>query len=588
VAERCTGSIAVDMRALPQRLIRSLVIASIPVASLCCFTTLAIYVGNTTEFTTSFTDVYLVILPYALIAVAVAGLPGLVMNEQGRARYESMLCALAVLFWLQSNILVWNYGVLDGSRIDWMLGAWRGALDLAIWAAVLWTAISAYQRVGKTLLVAAVATLAIQLVSATSTLINHSEIFQKRDIAANVEGREAAMHFSRQQNIVHIVMDGFQSDIFASILADSDERDFKSELRGFTYFEQHLGAYPYTQLTVPALLSGHLYRNDEPVESFISESLRGHTITNAAFDAGYDVDFAAPTALKNVYVQGKHSNAYGIAPNGHVDGSDYARSDSAKLMDLALFRAVPHFAKALVHRDELWVFQAASQTDAYLQMQYFSDIAFLNDLARDMQVDRDVPVYKLIHVMLSHRPIVGNERCEFGGRQSETRESVRTHAQCGLLSVLAVLQRMKKLGIYESSLIVLMADHGAWIPVEDFSEAGPVSALTVAMATPVLAIKPANTIGEFRFSKAPSSIADVPATIAELAGIAAEFGGQPVFSIAPDEPRQRHHFIYGYGINPSAKGYLQPMQEFVVDGNPYEATSWSKGERFLPGIAANE
>ena len=62
------------MRELPQRLIRTLAIAAIPVATICCFTTLAIYVGNSTEFAASFVDVILVILPYAIAATVALGL----------------------------------------------------------------------------------------------------------------------------------------------------------------------------------------------------------------------------------------------------------------------------------------------------------------------------------------------------------------------------------------------------------------------------------------------------------------------------------------------------------------------------------
>ena len=566
---------------------KSFALAGISVATICVFATLSIYVGNSAEFTSSLPAVLLVVLPYAVALVVVMGLPGLVMTEQGRARYEAMLCALAILLWLQGNILVWNYGVLDGSNINWMDGAWRGALDISIWVTVLWLAIRTYQRTGKALLVAAVAILVMQTLSAAITLAGNPEVLKARDIAANTEGRDAAMRFSASKNIVHIVMDGFQSDIFADILENSAELDIRNELQGFTYFDQHLGAYPYTQLTVPAMLSGKLFHNEVPVESFIGETMRGETIINTAYAAGYAVDIAAPVALKNVYAQGDYSNAYGISTSGHVDATDYARTDAAKLVDLALFRVVPHFVKALVHRDELWVFQATSQANAYLQMQYFSDLAFLDELTDEMSVDREAPVYKMIHVMLSHRPIVGNKHCEFDGRKTETREAVTTHAQCGLLRVLGVLQRMKDLGIYDSSLIILMADHGAWVPIENFDSSDQVNALVVGMATPTLAIKPPGTSHEFRVSSVPSSIIDIPATIADIAGFTARFGGKSVFSIAADEARQRHHLVYGYGINPDAAGFLFPMQEFVIDGNPYEAASWQKGSRFLPGVATN-
>jgi hypothetical protein len=55
-----------------------------------------------------------------------------------------------------------------------------------------------------------------------------------------------------------------------------------------------------------------------------------------------------------------------------------------------------------------------------------------------------------------------------------------------------------------------------------------------------------------------------------------------VLTIAADEPRERRHLTYGYGINPDAKGYLFPMQEWLVNGSPYESESWQQSNRYLP------
>lgn len=557
-------------------------VAAIPVASVCFFATLAIYAGNSSEFLTAYFDLVLIYLPYVCILIAALGSIGLVMDRDALHRYEAFLFALAVLFWLQGSILVWDYGVLDGRRIDWLSGSWRGVVDVSIWIAVLLLAIVAHTRVRKFLRTAALGTVAIQILIAAMTLLGNADIVSSKGVIANTDGRDAVMRFSKQHNIVHIVMDGFQSDIFANILAGSSERDIKTELRGFVYYEDNLGAYPYTQLTVPGMLSGKLFRNEIPVDDFIDETMRGNTIINTAYVAGYAVDIAAPVALRNVYAQGSYSNAYGISSSGHVDASDFARVDAAKLIDLALFRVVPHFAKALVRRDELWVFQAGAHSDSYLQMQYFSDLAFLNDLSAAMEVDREEPVYKMIHVMLSHKPIVANQSCEYGGRKPTTREYVKTHAQCGLNRVLNVFQRMRDLGIYDNSLIVLMADHGAWVPVENLPQSEVVDSLTVAMATPLLAIKAPGAAGPFRVSRAPTSIIDVPATIADIVGLEWGSEGVPLSSLNPSSVRTRQHLIYSYGINPKAKGYLFPMQEFSIDGSPYDVNAWRKGRRYPP------
>ncbi len=577
---------------LLQRMITAAAIGAIPVLTICVFVPLALYVGNSGEFAASYDDLLGAILPYAAIIVAGFGLLGALLYGVPYQRFLAVVAALGLLVWLQGNILVWDYGVLDGRDINWFADAWRGVLDLAIWCIVLCVAFIGYERFGRVLVLAAVAAFGVQCVAAATTLASDASTLQAQ-LHVDSEGiaAEAITRFSRQQNVVHIVMDGFQSDLFSEIIDDPANADLKQQLQGFTLFRDNLGAYPYTQMTVPALVSGRLYRNEMPVDDFISEVFKGDTILNAAFDAGFEVDIAATIPLKNVYNRGKHSHAYGITASDHVTMEDYIRNDAVKLMDLSLFRVVPHFAKALVHRKHLWVFQAMMQSEAYLQMQYFSDLLFLSRLAEHMTVDRDAPVYKMIHVMLSHRPTVGNEHCEYDGMRSTTKANVIMQARCGLMRVVDVLRRMRDLGIYEQSLIVLMADHGAWVPVDalmneqDNRNRTGVNTMWVAMATPMLAIKPPGVMGNMQVSGAPTSVVDVPATIGDLLGLGAQFDGRPVFSISNEAPRLRRHLYYRYGMNPEAEGYLFPILEWGVYGSTLDASAWHLGALHHPAVS---
>jgi len=579
------------MQLLVRRIMPSAAFASIPVLSLSLFATLSIYAGNSDEFSVSYIELLLAYLPFVVIVIGALGSLGVLMTERGRGRYVAVLSALAILFWLQGNILVWDYGVLDGREINWMLGAWRGILDLSIWAVVLLLAISWHARVGKVLQFAAIATLAIQLVSAVTMVTGVA----KGELArpAVVQGRsdrDAVFDFSPDSNVVHIVMDGFQSDIFSQIVSSPANGDLKSELSGFTFFRKHTGVYPYTQLTIPAFLSGKLYRNEIPVKDFVSRTMQGETILNAAAESGFEVDIAAPIALANVYSKGKHSNSFGITSSAHATAEDYVEIDSAKLIDLAIFRVVPHFAKALVHRDELWLFQGMVNGASYLNLQYFSDLAFLRRMSTEMTAERTTPVYKMFHLMLSHQPTVGNEHCLYDRRRPATREAVTWQARCGLVHVLNVIRRMKELGIYENSLIILMGDHGAWVPVEQLTQASSgsagvepeVGATTIAMAIPVLAVKPPGAGSTFTESDAQTSMIDLPATIADILGLEQRYGGVPAYSASESLSRERHHFVYGYGINPKAEGYLFPMQEYLINGDPFDAQAWRKGRRYMP------
>ena len=564
---------------LQGRIVIAAAIGGIPVFTVCIFLPLILFAGNSSEFAISYFDFLAAVLPTVIILLGVFGSLGALLAGRSHRRYIAILAALGILTWLQGNILVWDYGVLDGRKIDWLAGAWRGVLDIAVWCALLGAAVARFERFGKALACASVAAFGIQSLVAATLAVNQAQALRApSEIELDIASGRAIPRFSRDRNVVHIVMDGFQSDLFDAIIDDPANADVKAQLRGFTVFRDNLGAFPFTQMSVPAYLSGRIYRNENPVDDFVADVMQGDNILNVAFDAGYEVDIAAPIPLKHVYGLGKHTHAYGISADENATREHYVRADLAKLLDLSLFRVVPHFAKSLVYRDHAWLLQPAMHRRGSNAVQYFADLLFLSHLAETMTVDRDAPVYKMIHVMLAHQPTVGNENCVYDGVRATNRANVTLQARCGLIYVTAVLQRMRELGIYDSSLIVLMGDHGAWLPVEDFrnEQQGPnaVTAMGVAMAKPVLAIKPPGASGDMQVSDAPTSVVDVPATISNLAGLEADFHGLPVFAVPLDPTRTRRHLFYRYGSNPAAAGYLHPMTEYRVEGSTVDANAW--------------
>lgn len=568
------------------RFLQSAGVAALPAITVCVFTPLLIYFGNTTEFTASLAEIYRAYLPYLLVIVIAFGVLGIVLSKAGHSRLIAVGGALTVLMWLQANILVWDYGPLDGRSINWFLGISRGLLDSLIWIAVIAFAVVRHRTHGRLLIHVAVAALLMQVLTAGMLLVGDKERgFAASNVEQNRVAKKGVMRFSESFNVVHIVMDGFQSDIFAAILKNPENHSYKDQLRGFTFFENNIGPYPYTQMTVPALLSGRLYQNHVPVDEFVDAAFAGQNVLRAATDAGFEVDIAAPVALKNIYAKSRHAYAYGVPLNGNVSSRDLIANESARLMDLTLFRVLPHFAKAMIHRDDLWLFQSRGNTRSFMHLQYFADLAFIRDLTQNLEVDRKAPVYKMMHFMLSHWPTVGNRNCEHDGRRSSSRENVTNQARCGLSAILDLFEEMKKQDIYDRSLIVMMADHGAWVRVEGIDTADrddTLDSLGIAQAIPVLAIKRPGDQNAFAVSKLPTSIIDVPATIADVLDIDATFPGIPIFTMDAEKIRERRHYTYSPGNNPDHEGYLNPMQEYVVSGSPLHAESWRAGKRYSP------
>ena len=107
--------------------------------------------------------------------------------------------------------------------------------------------------------------------------------------------------------MLHIVLDGFQSHLFEEIISERvDGARFRSALKGFVFFRENIGVFPYIHMTVPALLSGKIYRNHMSTDKFIDKAIGGKTIPNAVHNAGYEIDLASPALLVGMYVKGSY------------------------------------------------------------------------------------------------------------------------------------------------------------------------------------------------------------------------------------------------------------------------------------------
>ena len=95
-----------------------------------------IYYGNINEFIVPFLSILkLYIIPFSIITLGLIAV-GLLLTKKWHQRYVALLFTLAVLIWLQGNILVWDYGVVGKVTIDWTKIAWRGWIDGLVWVSV--------------------------------------------------------------------------------------------------------------------------------------------------------------------------------------------------------------------------------------------------------------------------------------------------------------------------------------------------------------------------------------------------------------------------------------------------------------------
>lgn len=552
------------------------------VSNILLFGPFNIYQGNIDEFAVPLTSILKFFLLPALILFFVTSAIGLLLPKKSHQRYISILFILGILIWLQGNILVWKYGLLDGQGIDWSKNVWRGWVDVSLWVVLLFVALAFYKQIYKIAGFASIALLSLLSVFLIFTSIQKPEIWEvKEKLSLTTVPPEEIFEFSSKQNIIHFILDGFQSDIFQEIIAEDIDHYSKS-LQGFTFFKENIGSFPTTYMSIPAFLSGKIYRNNIPMRRFLKSVIRGRTITNVMHDLDYEID----------YVEGKffcknarYSNQYTIAIPYGGTRQHILKANSALMLDLALFRCTPHFLKRVIYNNQQWFTQRIlASSNSSLRLRYFSHQAFLDDLINYMSVSRIKPVYKYIHLMTSHPPVVVNNECDYTKNMKATRENIKIQSKCSLDHFIKFLTKLKTKGVYDSSLIILHSDHGVGRAVkmrnvnehidQDLSGVKQSIQIIAGSAVALMAIKPPQSKGILKTSKAQTQLTDIPATISSILNLSEKFEGRSVYEIDPEEVRDRKFYFHKWRHENWKSTYFNRLEEFTIKGSVFDKTSW--------------
>ena len=520
-------------------------------------------------------------------AVGVLATLGIVMPARWFSRYVAGLCAVGVLLWAQGNLLLADYGLLDGGGLDLASHAWRTPFEAGVWVCVLLIAVIFANMVAR---VAPVACVALVMLQATVLVVPVGRMATAD--APSTPGAETAwrlpppeiFELSSTRNIIHIVLDGFPTYTFAGIL-DADRPAFNRDWPGFTFFANHLGAHRTTLAAMPAMLSGVAFRNEMPFREFVA---RHPSVFHVLGQQGYRLRSLASRGHDHLNPSFPGVDAairYDI-PTPYGSYRDYVDVAAAQLLDLSLFRHAPHAFKPDIYRDRQWLLQqriAARRGPEATAAQPFGDAAFLRDFANRITRGDDAPVYTFLHVITPHLPVVTDADCAYAPKSAPIPEDFADQARCALSAVGTLLLRLRDLDLYDRSAIIVTSDHGHTLdlirpedqhPLAGRSPAGPTLPRIESWATPLLLVKPFAAQGPLQTSYAPTAITDVPATLLDLAGLPDALGrGASVLRIDPAEPRQRTYAHHRPQARPNP--FYDVLYVFAVNGQITDPDAWS-------------
>jgi len=527
------------------------------------FGTATIYQGNSSTFGINLIEIVKLYIYPIIISLLLLLVVGIFLSKKYLSLYISLIFIAGLSLWMQGNILVWQYGVLDGTGIEWSKYSWQGWVDAGVWTTMLLAAIIFHGKISRISSFASLALIFLQSVFLISTYFSAPQKWESHfSVTESHRVPENLSDYSQSFNVIHIILDTFQTDIFEEILK---ENKMGPDLDGFVLFRENMGVASLTFLSIPAIFRGEVYQGDINVEasSFINESMTEKGFPNILLNNGYEINLIHQSAIPSITTPPKNVTAYYRIP--HVYGGTKKEkylNEAATLMDLILFRHVPHFLKKRIYNNQAWIIQSFVTTK---KLGHFNYKDFFQDYIENVKVKSSRPAYHFIHLIPPHPPVVTDENCEYAGRVFPTnRDTYKIEARCMLRMFIHFIGKLKTLGIYDSSLIILQADTGKGFQVTMNDQPSPemkskISNRVVGKALALLVIKPRDNKGPITISDAKTMNTDMPATIMKIAGLKHHFKGINVFEIDPSEERER---LFN--------------NTFKVTGSVYDYKSWKR------------
>lgn len=518
----------------------------------CLFQAALVYAGNAPLFRFGLVQLGLVLVPAFVLATAV--LVGLASNGPARVRatLAAGLAGLAVAAWVGATFLAPAHGLVDGRSIlqlgdgaaRWTNGLAYGAVLLAAAAFARWR-----PRVARNLLLALFAVHAAQV----AWIVARDD----KPWAANVD-RARFAQLSADRNVLVILLDALQSDVFQEAMASDPQ--LRAAFDGFTYFPNAVAHAPTTYLSLPSIHSGIPFMDGAGIRAAYRERVVEGSFMAQLAAHGWDA------VLVNPILQACPRGAECYQPEELMFGEKTTLVEYAVLLvDLAAFRMAPVVARPWIYREGRWI----SPTRMWLRGADTGNRT-LDRFATELHGGAARPAVRFLHLFATHPPATIAADCTVQPPSAWTRPAAVAQDRCALQAVARVLAALRAKGLYDNTAIVVLADHGAGLPLRDgrvFTLASVASALLVA--------KPAHARGPLAVVDDVVGLMDVAATVCGQARDCRAAGGRDAFGHAA--PRRAYPFLdYQWDSSAFGADAVAVNNLFALEGPPGDVESWQR------------
>lgn len=414
----------------------------------------SLFISNIDDFALDYIKIVPLIALVSVAVLVIIYIIGLIIPiKRLFYSYVLLVFSLALGFYIQGNFLNPAFNSLNGKEIAWSEYKINGIISIIAWILVFVVpqVVYAIKENIMSLIVkwGSLFVTAMQLVSLVVLLLTTHKVVSN-DFAVTKNGE---FELSSKNNTIMFVVDTLDASWFEDMLLPNEE--YKKSLKDFTYFDDAVAGGAPTVLGIPTLLTGKIdmdasrdtseYYKDAYESSSLFADMQNSNCNVKLFTEFYYLDYCDKNSVDNLKMEQK-----------------YVISSRRGFME-CLYKFVSFYAMPQFLKQNFWLYsgefnQYITLEDNTSNLYKLDDAQFYQDFKeKGITTQNDKDTFVMYHLNGAHSPYVMDENA-----QAVPSDSIGVDSQIrGIFKIIKeYMDELKAKGIYDSSTIIITADHG--------------------------------------------------------------------------------------------------------------------------------
>lgn len=379
------------------------------------------------------------------------------------------------------------------------------------------------------------------------------------EIEAKTETTKLA-DFSFNKNIIVISFDAIQGDIMDDIFRG--DPSLLNGFDGFTFFPNTTGAAPNTARSIFLTLTGSIPPLKDTTKAWVLENKEKLLPSILANEGKYRVSAYGPATMiggvlcrhilmpESCFAYDSFFEQYGSRYNSDFKKiNDSIFYSALRILPAYLVNVANSFINRVLISDGLAM---ATHDKGKLGMgrPYYEYLQLVENLNARLAS----PVFTFQHYVFTHEPVTFDASCSYTNSENTAQdiESAKEQSLCVISLMKRTISKLKKLGIYDKSMILFMSDHGMSARFNPDSNINFGGFMPAARYNTFLMVKDFHSIGNAKISRLPASLLDVAPTVCNSAINSdycnyQEYQGVDLKSLNGNKNRNRKLILYSGG-----------------------------------------